>query len=53
MLILEQIQTEEKTSLEDNKGTELEQDAGEEQDVSKATSIEGVELTKEAETEKD
>ena len=47
LLVFEKIQIEEKTSLEDM----TEQDVGEEHDVLKGTSIEYVELGKEAETE--
>ena len=51
LLVLNKNQIEEKTSLGDVKRTESEQDIGEEREVSKSTSIVGVELGKEAETE--
>ena len=44
LLVLEKIQIEEKTSLEDVKRTESEQDIGEVRDVSKSASIVDVEL---------
>ena len=51
LLVLEKNQIEEKTFLGDAKRTESEQDIGEERDASKISSIAGVDLAKEAETE--
>ena len=45
LLVLDQMQIEEKTSLEDVKGTELKHDIGEEGDVSNGTSIDDVKLS--------
>ena len=45
LLVLDQMQIEEKTSLEDVKGTELKHDIGEEGDVLNGTSIDDVKLS--------